>query len=139
MKQCLSRFLTQSNMVYMPVSGCVSSVAALLLLLQLPNSSEFSPQVSAAAAAACAAAGHRRDARLNSGTFMKLDITTVQQHLLCLDISTQYTVFMCRYLDICYYHHQVFYIPHSNRSKEAPDIKPIKYTNHVERPPTYAT
>ena len=64
-------------MVYMPVPGCVSSVAALLLLLQLPNSSEFSPQVSAAAAAACAAAGHRRDARLNSGTFMKLDITTV--------------------------------------------------------------
>ena len=63
-------------MAYMPVSGCVSSVAALLLLLQLPNSSEFSPQVSAAAAA-CAAAGHRRDARLNSGTFMKLDITTV--------------------------------------------------------------
>ena len=62
-------------MVYMPVSGCVSSVAALLLLLQLPNSSEFSPQVSAVAA--CAAAGHRRDARLNSGTFMKLDITTV--------------------------------------------------------------
>ena len=46
---------------------------------------------------------------------------------------------MCRYLDICYYHHQVFYIQQSNRSKEAPDIKPIKYTNHVDRPPTYAT
>ena len=61
----------------MPASGCVSSNsdAALLLMLQLPNSSEFSAQVSAAAA--CAAAGHRRDVRLNPGTFMKLDITTV--------------------------------------------------------------